>query len=198
MPEADHNRIPYVTMAVLGVLFVLIAALAESSKPKTKLEVGVRAVVVPTGTISRTVVVAPCEAPVMITARNVANQTPTPGTTVVKLPPSAGVRTVVIPGCRPSTWVGASIPTAAFVPTSREVPGNGRPSEKPGRFGDPNRAQAKVILPNGSAATNIVVAPCAPPSMEIMLKPEKAKRFADVVPRPLPGSPDTVVAPPCP
>ncbi|MGI8595236.1 MAG: hypothetical protein ACR2ML_12895 [Solirubrobacteraceae bacterium] len=202
----DRNRIPYAAMAVLGILFVLIAFVAENTKKKTSVEPGVRAVVLPTAGTSRTVVVAPCEAPVLITARIVAAQSPTPGATTVelppgatavKLPPSPGIRTVVVPGCRPNVGVGASVPSAAFVPVTRSTPGTGRPSEKPGKFGDPNRAQSRVILPTGSTAQNIVLAPCPPSSPEIMLDPSKAKRLPDVIPRPLPGAPRTVVAPPC-
>ncbi|MGI9094948.1 MAG: hypothetical protein ACR2F4_05150 [Thermoleophilaceae bacterium] len=183
---------------MLGILFVLGAALNENSKPKTKLVPGTRAVVVPTAGTPRTIVIAPCEAPVLITAQNVAAKRPTPGATVVQLPAAAGVRTVVVPGCRlPMTGVGANVPSAAFVPVTRRTPGTGRPSEKPGKFGDPNRAQSRVILPTGSTAQNVVLAPCPPVSMETMLKPEKAKRLPDVIPRPLPGAATTVVAPPC-
>ncbi|MCA1702746.1 MAG: hypothetical protein LC808_05535 [Actinobacteria bacterium] len=206
MTGDDSNRVPYVTIAVLAVFFVLVAAVAENTKKKTKVEPGVRAVVVPTTGISRTVVVAPCEAPVLDTARIVASgaQAPgsgplelPPGTTAVRLPPSPGMRTVVVQGCRPNTGVGMNVPSAAFVPVTRTTPGTGRPSEKPGKFGDPNRAQSRVILPAGSTAQNIVVAPCRPPSEDIMKDPSKAKRLPDVIPRPMPGAPATVVAPPC-
>ncbi len=207
MTGDDRNPIPYVTIAVLTILFVLIAVVAESTKKKTKLEPGVRVVVVPTDGAVRTVVVAPCDAPVAITARVVAAQGPTAEGTTVELPPGAigvrlpagpGVRTVVIPGCRPNIGVGANFPAAAFVPVTRTTPGTGRPSEKPGEFGDPNRAQSRVILPTGSTAQNIVLAPCPPPPMDVLLDPSKAKRHPDVIPRPLPGAPATVVAPPCP
>ncbi len=198
MTGDDQNRVPYVTIGVLTIVLVLGATLYENNKKEISIDPGVRAVVVPTAGATRTVVVAPCEAPVLITARDVAAGRPTPGVTALRLPPGRGVRTVVVPGCRlNNTGIGANLPSGAFVPENRTVPGTARPSEKPGKSGDPERAQSRVILPAGSTAQNVVLAPCSPSSPKITFAPSKAKRRPDVIPRPLPGAPNTVVAPPC-
>jgi hypothetical protein len=148
----------------LIVVIVLVAVVASGGK-KSKSKAGspppsARALVVPANR-PRTVVIAPCGAPVTATVRNTAAGQGTPGATTIGLPAGGGVRTVLVPNCQPKTGAtnaAGNLPSAAVV-----LPGSERPTE--GQQGEVTAgalsARSKAILPNGSSARTVVVSPCA-------------------------------------
>ncbi len=180
------NRIPWIVSGVV-VVVLLIAVFAfggkEESKPKPPPE-SARALSVPVNR-ARTVVVPPCNTPVEQTTRLAARGQAAPGATTLELPAGSGVRFVLVPHCQPATGVTATpgnIPSAAFVLAERE-----RPAERQGGGFTAGGVTAsnQLILPNGSAATTIVVPPCEKgkgSKRDVVLGEEKA---------------GTVVAPSC-
>ena len=182
---------PYVIMGLLALLLVVGLIAFESTKKKTTVEPGVRTVVLPPSPAARTIVIAPCDAPLEQTARNVVAGTATPGATALKLPPIPGPRTVVIPGCQPMTGIGANLPSAALIPSGRRTIRPAKPAPPmTGVLGDPDLAQTRVLLPTSTTEQTLVLAPC-PPTMSMSPHP-------DVSAKPVPQVPNLLIAPPCP
>jgi hypothetical protein len=181
----------WVVGGALIVVFVVIAVVAgggKKSKSKASPPPGTaRALVVPVDR-ARTVVVAPCSTPLQATVRNTAAGRATPGATTVELPKASGVRTLLVPDCLAKTGAtnaAGDLPSAAFV-----VPGSERPTEGEAGSVAVNgvAARAKLILPDGSRATDIVVPPCS--------KKSSSKGRTDVLSASK-STPGLVVAPSC-
>jgi hypothetical protein len=186
------NPVPWIVGGALIVLFVVIAAVGSGGGSKSKSKAksppeGGRAVVLPVER-SRTVVVPPCSTPVSTTARNAAAGRATPGATAVALPEGPGVRTLLVPHCLPRTGAtnaAGNLPSAAFI-----VAGSERLTE--GQEGAVTAAgitaRSKLILPDGSDATTIVVPPC---------RKKATGKGRDTVLSAARRSPKVVVAPSC-
>jgi hypothetical protein len=154
-------------MWVIGACLILLLALGAllmgGKKKKSSASTpppSARAVEVPTSR-ARTVVVAPCGAPVTETVDNAAAGKATPGATAIALSSGKGIRTLLVPNCIPKTGAtnaAGDLPSAAVV-----LPGSERPTE--GQQGEVSAgsisARSKAILPNGSDARVVVVSPCA-------------------------------------
>jgi hypothetical protein len=186
------NPVPWIVGGALIVLLVVIGAVVSGGGSKSKSKAksppeGGRAVVLPVER-ARTVVVPPCDTPVSTTARNAAAGRGTPGATTLALPKGPGVRTLLVPHCLPRTGAtnaAGDLPSAAFI-----VAGSERLTE--GQEGDVTAdgvaARSKVILPDGSDATTIVVPPC---------RKKATGKARDVVLSAASGTPNVVVAPSC-
>lgn len=162
----QQNRIVLITIAVLIVVLVIAGTIGSSSSKKTSsVNVGTRAVIVPTADAVRTVVVPPCGTGTNVQSANVATVMNTAGTTSIELPRATGVRVVLVPKCGAGNGGAAgttNLPSAVFVP----APGAKLPSVGTGASASssqaaaPQDAQLQVTVPNGSPVKTIVVAPC--------------------------------------
>src|SRR4051812_5293251 len=145
-----------------------------------------RAVVVPTN-VQRTVVIAPCGAPVNDTVVNAAAGKATPGATTLALPTGRGVRTMLVANCLPKTGAtnaAGNLPSAAMIlPTTQQQTEGQSGDVTAGSFS----ARSKALLPDGSKQRTVVVSPCAKAS-------SKAKT---VVIDSAKGHPDVALAPSC-
>ena len=166
--------------AVIGGMILLFLIGSQVFKKEEKKpppapppDLTARSVVLPEGRVARTVVVAPCEGPIEETTRNAADGNPTSGAATFTVPPGRKSRQVVIPRCTPGTGTAPGVPSAAFVFADESTTG-------------PIRPASRLILPTGSEATTIVVAPCTK---------DTTKR--DVALSPSEDDPKLVVAPGC-
>jgi hypothetical protein len=188
----QQNRIVLITIAVLIVVLVVAGTIGSSSKKTSSVNVGTRAVIVPTADAVRTVVVPPCGTGTSVRSANAAAIMDTAGTTSVELPRGTGVRVVLVPKCgagRGGSAGTTNLPSALFVPR----PGSSLPPVGTGsnasssQAAAPQDAQLQVAVPNGSSIRTIVVEPC-----------EKTKVSGPA--EQLLGAPNgstTAVAPPC-
>jgi hypothetical protein len=188
----QQNRIVLITIAVLIVVLVIAGTIGSSSKKTSSVNVGTRAVIVPTADAVRTVVVPPCGTGTNIQSANVSTVVNTAGTTSIELPRATGVRVVLVPKCGAGHGGSAgttNLPSAAFVP----APGAKLPPVGTGagasssQAAAPQDAQLQVTVPNGSPVKTIVVAPC---------EKTKVSGPAEQVLGPAKNS-TTAVAPPC-
>lgn len=179
-----RNRVILVVGVSLLVLLVVIGLVTSKKKSTSKAAApppSARAVVVPASR-ARTVVVAPCGAPVASTVNDAKAGKSTPGATSIGLPAGPGVRTLLVPNCVPktgSTNSAGNLPSAAVV-----LPGNERRTE--GQAGEITvgqiSARSKAILPDGSGARTVVVSPCAKATKgtgrDVVLSEEKGTQVA--------------------
>jgi len=185
------TKVPLIVGGGLIVVFALVALVAGGGKEEKKAPSApppnARAVVVPAER-ERTVVVAPCGAPVTPTVENTAAGKATPNATTLSLPRGDGVRTLIVPNCLPKTGAtnaAGNLPSAALVLTGDERPTEGQEGEvTAGSFS----ARQKAILPDGSTMSTVVVAPCA--------RATKG-RGRDVVMAAAKGHRDVALAPSC-
>jgi len=183
------NKVPWIVGGCLIVLFALIALVAGGGKKKSKAAApppNARAVVVPT-TQARTVIVAPCGAPVNDTVTNASGGKATPGATTLQFPSGRGVRTVLVANCLPGTGAtnaAGNLPSAAVVLAASE-------QQTEGQSGDVSAAsfsaRSKAVLPDGSNERTVVVSPCA----------KKTSKGKTVVITPAKSHPDVALAPSC-
>lgn len=175
------SRVPFWVMGVLGLALVIgAAAFGKKEKkaeenPAARTEVA-RAVVVPSDR-PRTLIVAPCDAPLEQTVTDASAGQPTELASVFRLPagPGQGVRTVLVPHCAEgAATAGGRAPSAAIVLASRADDAGAQ------------EAQSRVLLPVGSDLTTIVVPRCAKPGVR-----------GDSVLGPHEDDPDLAVARPC-
>lgn len=193
----NETRVPIIASAALIALLVIGALATESTTTTVVTTVGppnnARAVVVPTNDgVARTVVVPPCNTPVIQTLRNAAKRKATPNTVALVLSAGPSARAVIVPDClKASGAVTATggLPSAAFVlPVG--VKGDGIPTLQLG-------ARSQVIVPAGSPAKVLVVPPCTGRVGPKKPAPSSgASEGQDVVLSPRKGS-DTVAAPAC-
>ena len=183
------NKVPWIVGGCLIVLFALIALAMGGGKKKSKAAApppSARAVVVPT-TQARTVVVAPCGAPVNDTVANAAAGKATPGATTLTLPAGRGVRTLLVANCLPKTGAtnaAGNLPSAAVVLAASEQQTEGQAGDiTAGSFS----ARSKAVLPDGSKQKTVVVSPCA----------KKTSKGKTVIIAPTKGHPDVALAPSC-
>jgi len=185
------QKAPLIAGVVL-ILVVGIGVLVAGGSKKTKAPppppASARAVALP-ASLSRTVVVPPCNTPVSATTRNAADGKPTPGATTVQLPAGSGVRTLLVPNCQPtktgSTNAEGSIPSAAFVLGASER----LAKDRDGRIeSDGVIAEAQLLLEEGSKASTIVVPACTK---------EPAKQGSDSVLAAEKTNPALAVGPAC-
>ena len=155
------TRLPWIVTGVL-ILAAVVGGLVVGAKkaPQVKTE-GSRAVVLPTSDRARTIVVAPCSPPTVITPATASSQIQVPGSIAISLPKGPPARTVVIPQCpakaAPSPG-GPNITSAAFVlGAGEQVSDKSDPKAK-----DPVAVGIKqqVTVPTGSSVTTVVAAPC--------------------------------------
>ena len=220
--DAERNGTIWVILVGLAVIFIVGSAVASALKPKKKpppqstINLGTRAVIVPTDDAARTVVVTPCgtgakTATAEATALNVA------GRIGIRLPQGDGTRTVLVPRCAGGKGAQSgtsNLPSAAFVPEpgtpvpvlqagsssssssssassssslSETTDPNSSSSVMGPTAGDPGIADAQVSVPDRSPIRTVVVAPCAE------LQP-KGPRQAILAPK---GKSTTAVAPAC-
>jgi hypothetical protein len=150
----------------LLVLLVGGSLLAGTSMTTSKVNEGLRAVVVPTGDIARTVIVPPCGTGTPVSSGGTANVLVT-GATVVELPQGSGVRLVLVPRCAAGSGASGGqslLPSAAFVPRpNTPVPTLGGKSVS-GSSGpvvaDPSAATSQLEVTAGSDVRTVVVPPC--------------------------------------
>jgi hypothetical protein len=162
----QQDRIVLITIAALVVVLVIAGTIGGgSSKKSSSVNVGTRAVIVPTTDAVRTVVVPPCGTGTDVRSANAAAVMNTAGTTSVELPQGAGVRVVLVPKCgagQGGSGGTSNLPSAAFVPG----PGTRLPSVGTGsnasssQVAAPQDAQLQVTVPNGSPIKTIIVGPC--------------------------------------
>jgi hypothetical protein len=160
-PARRTTRVPWIVAGVLVLVAVVAGVLVTSKKSEPIKTEGSRAIVLPTSDRARTVVVAPCSPPTVITPATASSQIQVPGAIAVSLPRSAGARTVVIPRCAakaaPSPG-SPNIPSAAFVlGAGEQVSDKSDPKAK-----DPIAVGIKqqLTVPTASAVTTVVAAPC--------------------------------------
>jgi hypothetical protein len=152
---APNRTVLYVIAAIVAV-FVIGGLVVGSKEKKTATPLppaNARAVVVPTDDAARTLVVAPCRAPIAQTVDDVRAGRSTPDTVRVEFPRGSGARAVLVPNCtRQSGGVTSGVPAAAFV-----LPVGTRSNrlQVP-----PMRASAQLLVPAGGRARMLVVAPC--------------------------------------
>ncbi|MEA2141909.1 MAG: hypothetical protein QOI64_339 [Solirubrobacteraceae bacterium] len=166
---APNRTVLYVIGAIIA-LFVIGGLVVGSKEKKTTTPTppaNARAVVVPTDDAARTVVVAPCRAPVADTADDARAGRSTPNTVRVQLPQASGDRAVLIPNCtRQSGGVTTGLPAAAFV-----LPAGTRSNrlQIP-----PMRASAQLLVPSQGRARVVVVAPCTSAArQDAVLEPDE-------------------------
>jgi hypothetical protein len=184
------NKVPWIVGGCLIVLVALIALAMGSGKKKSKATTApppsARAVVLPT-TQARTVVVAPCGAPLNDTVVNAAAGKATPGATTLTLPTGRGVRTLLVANCLPKTGAtnaAGNLPSAAVVLAASQQQTEGQAGDiTAGSFS----ARSKAVLPDGSKQKTVVVSPCA----------KKTSKGKTVVIAPADGHPDVALAPSC-
>jgi hypothetical protein len=170
---SPHTNVPVVIAVVLIVVLGLGGILAGSKKKSSKAgsaPVGTRAVIVPARARALTFAIPPCGTGQKLTPAQAQEQLRVKGAAVFQLPAGTTPRTVEIPPC--GTQAGTP-PAAAFVRSGKLGAG------KAG-------TQLQLVVPNGSAATAVVVPPCA----------QKAKRGAAVLAPPAGGS-GAALAPRC-
>jgi hypothetical protein len=156
-------------VVVLGLGGILAGSKKKSSKGKSAAP-GTRAVIVPARARPLTFAIPPCGTGQKLTPARAGEQLQVQGAAVFELPPSRSPRTVQVLPC--GSQAGTP-PAAAFVLAGR-------------RGGGKAGTQLQLVIPNGSAATTVVVPPCT----------RKAKRGASVLPTPAGGS-GAALAPRC-
>src|SRR4051794_2290959 len=170
--RSQSTQVPVVIalalVVVLGLGGILAGSKKKSSKGKSAAP-GTRAVIVPARARPLTFAIPPCGTGQKLTPARAGGQLHVQGAAVFELPPSRSPRTVQVLPC--GSQAGTP-PAAAFV--------------LPGRRGGKAGTQLQLVVPNGSAATTVVVPPCAP----------KAKPGASVLPAPAGGS-SAALALPC-
>ncbi len=183
------NKVPWIVGGCLIVLVALIALVVGGGKKKSTASAPpptARAVVVPTS-LKRTVVIAPCGAPVDDTVANAAAGKATPGATTLALPVSRGVRTVLVANCLPKTGATnatGNLPSAAMVLATSEQQTEGQSGDiTAGSFS----ARSKAVLPDGSKQRTVVISPCA----------KASSKGKTVVMSPAKGHTDVALAPSC-
>jgi hypothetical protein len=159
------NRVPWIVGGILLAGFLIGGLLAGGEEvppppPVPNPPESARALSVTTNR-ERLVVVSPCGAPVRETARQAREGEAPTGATRVLLPEAGGDRTIFVPHCQEERGVTASgTASGAVVAASGkqlpEVQGGGLSA-------GPLVAKSQVILPGGSAASIVVIAPCATP-----------------------------------
>jgi hypothetical protein len=160
-PARVTSRLPWIVIAVLILAMVLGGVLVTSKKSQPFKTEGSRAVVLPTGDRARTVVVAPCSPPTLITPATATSQIQVPGAIAVSLPKGPAARTVVIPRCasRAAPAPGSpNRPSGAFVlEAGEQVSDKSDPKAK-----DPVAVgiNQQLTVPTGSTITTVVAAPC--------------------------------------
>ena len=175
------TRVVWYVMAALLVLLGGGAIAVGKKKGAGSAGMGGRAVLVPTTDRARTVVVPPCATGEAVTSLTANKQIGVTGSTRVTIPQGPGTRIVVVPRCPARS--GGSLPSSAFVvePGAR-VPVKGDKNTHNPVLQD---LRSEVIVPQGSAATMIVVPACSAKS---------TKGSSAVIGQ---GSSATAVAPPC-
>jgi len=135
----------------------------------------------------RTLIVAPCGAPVAETVANAAGGKPTPGATTLALPTGRGVRTVLVANCLPKTGAtnaSGNLPSAVVVTSTSQQQTEGQAGDiTAGSFS----ARSKAVLPDGSKERTVVVSPCA----------KASKKGKTVVITPAKDHPGVALAPSC-
>ncbi len=199
--RTETNRVAPAVMTGLAIVLLLGAIVATSGKKKKEPpgEEGVRALVVPTSDMARTVVVAPCGTGRPVTAGNATAQVETFGSTVVRLPPATVSRVLLIPRCSENTSEAgaepvAQVPSSVFVLTTGATnavgtKGSGKKKKKTKKdSGEPTlEPRSQLILPSASAGQTVVVPPCT----------GKGRATKATVLSPAAGNPTVLLAPPC-
>jgi hypothetical protein len=160
----QQDRMVFITIAALIVVLV-VAGTIGSSKKTSSVNVGTRAVIVPTADAVRTVVIPPCGTGTDVRSASAPAIINTAGTTSVELPQGAGERVVLVPKCgagKGGSGGTSNLPSAVFVPS----PGARLPSVGTGsnasssQVAAPQDAQLELTVPNGSPIKTIIVSPC--------------------------------------
>jgi hypothetical protein len=187
------NRSVWIVLFVLLVLLVGGSVIAGTSTTSSQVNQGLRAVVVPTGDIARTVIVPPCGTGSPVSSGGTANVLVT-GATVVELPQGSGVRLVLVPRCAAGSGASGGqslLPSAAFVPRpNTPIPtlGGSSASGSSGPVvGDPSAATSQLAVTAGSDVHTVVVPPCT----------GKSTGPAESVLASAPATPGVAVAPGC-
>jgi hypothetical protein len=180
-------------LLALLVLLVGGSLIAGTTTTSSKVNQGLRAVVVPTDDAARTVIVPPCGTGSPVSSGRTTNVKVT-GATVVELPQGSGVRLVMVPRCAAGSGASAGqslLPSAAFVPRpNTPVPTLGGKSASGSSgpvVGDPSAATSQLQVTAGSDVHTVVVPPCT----------GKSTGPAESVLGSAPGSPGVAVAPGC-
>jgi hypothetical protein len=189
----DSNRSVWIVLFALLVLLVGGSLLAGVGMTSSKVNQGLRAVVVPTSDIARTVIVPPCGTGTPVSSGGTANVLVT-GATVVELPQGSGVRLVLVPRCAAGSGASGGqslLPSAAFVPRpNTPIPTLGGKSAS-GSSGpvvaDPSAATSQLEVTAGSDVHTVVVPPCT----------SSKTGPAESILGSAPGSPGVAVAPGC-
>jgi hypothetical protein len=156
------NRVPWIVGGTLIAAFLIGGLVAGGEEvppppPVPNPPENARALSVATNR-PLTVIVPPCGEPVRDTTGQAAEGRAPARATVVQLPGAEGDRTVLVPHCQTDRAVtAAGNPSAAMVVAGgkqlTEVQGGGL-------LAGPLVAKSQVILPGGSSATTVVIAPC--------------------------------------
>lgn len=182
----------------MALLVVLVAgyAIVKSTETKVSLAiVGMRAVVLPTGDATRTVVVAPCGTGASVLSANAGAVSQTTGATSIVLPQGTGERIVLVPACSGGQGGSAgstTLPSSAFVlAPGTPIPPIGAAqastSSSSQEAGVTTSAQFELTVPNRSPIRTVVLTPC-----------EKANPSTPAQQLLIPtGNPSTAVAPTC-
>jgi hypothetical protein len=149
---AGGTRVPWVVGAAFIVLALGIGLAIGEKSTNPPPAPGSRAILVPNADQPLRVVVPPCGTKLRVSAQNVPEQLKTQGVTTVVMPKAEGRRVLVVPKCPGPT---ASIPSAIYVLKR----GSPTPTEK-SDVGGLGSVRSLLIVPEGSALSTIVVAPC--------------------------------------
>lgn len=157
---------------IVALIVVLIAGYAivksVTSNKSSPAIVGMRAVVMPTGDATRTVVVAPCGTGASVLSANAVAVSQTTGATTILLPQGTGERIVLVPGCSGghAGFTGLTqLPSSAFVlAPGTPVPPIGAAqastSNSSTEAGVTTSAQFELTVPTGSPIRTVVLTPC--------------------------------------
>ncbi|MGI8623817.1 MAG: hypothetical protein ACR2NB_10120 [Solirubrobacteraceae bacterium] len=181
------NRSVWVIIGGLLLVLLIGSDLGGKSKPAPppppKPLDNARAVLVAGGDgVARTIVVPPCNAPPVSAPQDGSAAQSTPNGVTLRLSAAPAARVVLVPDCVKKSTGGAfkasgELPASAFVlPVGSQAPGS--PALKVG-------AQTQVLVPGGSRAATVIVAPCT-----------GAVAKKDVILSPGPGT-STAAAQPC-
>jgi hypothetical protein len=160
-PAPARNRVPWIVIGVLVLVMGGVGISAKKSETKPVKTEGSRAVVLPPGDRTRTVIVPPCSPRTVISPENATTLIEVQGTIAVALRQGEPARTIVIPRCSAQA---APAPGAPIVPAAAFVlgPGEQVTEVQSTKAPDPVAAgvKAQVTVPTGSPVTTIVAAPC--------------------------------------